>query len=438
MGVFDWLKRHQDFVGAAYFPGRLLAPPEQFFAGLAGAGIRIERRPAGQDEHWRAELQHPQWGTADLAAPRQPPLPPPELFEFAFISTSRAGRQRFRRSAQTPVPHCRTGNLLRDRKLALRFLHAALASDGVVAIDRVSQRVWTPSALEDELAHDADLDVEGIYELHAVRDEQTGNVSWVHTHGLGEIGFLDFDILDPSPDFQSMSGMDVIRAMAFAILEGSATLASGPVELVTPAGSVSLVDVAEFLATGPRLLTDRHKDRADENHRRNRAVLCDPGGSRLFGRLFARGAVPSRFLSGPIPDTVMINFSASATRLAEERARGTYGRLRRYYEEFSDFGFVTIVKLGIPTDRDPGNKEHMWFEVHHCGDDWIDATLGNQPYYVTTLKCGERRRHSVDLLSDWMIMTPVGTINPRNTKAAREVRANPDEVRRIIAESEKR
>ncbi len=369
-------------------------------------------------------------------ARRDPTAPPEDFYAFAFISEDERRRAATAQNGIGVHVECRSGNLLRDRKLALRFLHAAMGGEAVVAIDEVAQKVWTPGALEDELGHDADLDIEGIYELHAVRDEGETHAHWVHTHGLGEIGFFDFDILQPSPDFQTMSGMDAIRAMAFAILEGSARIGGPPHQLIEPGGAVTLVEMEQFLASSQHPAALKLKAEANEHHRRNRAVLCEPPRSGIFGRLFAQQTAPSRFLSGRIPDTVVIPFSSSASDLAARRSRDTYGQFRRFRAEFSEFPFFAIVKLRYPV---PGSRDHeaLWFEVHDLGDDWIDATLGNEPYAVPTLKVGERGRHPVELLSDWMVMTPVGTINPRNTKAAREVRANPEEVRRIIAESAK-
>jgi hypothetical protein len=76
ISVFDWLKRHRDFCGAVYFADRLLPPPEHFLARFERTSFRIDRKSPGPEESWRVELRHPQWGTADLAARREPTAPP--------------------------------------------------------------------------------------------------------------------------------------------------------------------------------------------------------------------------------------------------------------------------------------------------------------------------------------------------------------------------
>ena len=40
------------------------------------------------------------------------------------------------------------------------------------------------------------------------------------------------------------------------------------------------------------------------------------------------------------------------------------------------------------------------------------------------------------LLTDWMLMTPAGTITPRSMAAARRLREHADEIRASMAEAE--
>src|SRR5207248_2514776 len=96
---------------------------------------------------------------------------------------------------------------------ALRISHPELGEADVVCL---------PEALDDELCHDADLDIESLYTLHAVTGDEAGDeaVIWLHSHGLAEIGLFDFDVLRPSEDLLGR-GRDALRAVAFAILDGA-------------------------------------------------------------------------------------------------------------------------------------------------------------------------------------------------------------------------
>ena len=115
-----------------------------------------------------------------------------------------------------------------------------------------------------------------------------------------------------------------------------------------------------------------------------------------------------------------------------ERAKATLGVLRAMAAEFAEFEVVTIAKLGYPTGD--GGKEHLWFEVHGFGDDTLDATLANRPFAVD-LREGERAERPIELLTDWMLMTPAGNVTPRSLSAARRLREHADEIRASMAEA---
>jgi uncharacterized protein YegJ (DUF2314 family) len=143
--------------------------------------------------------------------------------------------------------------------------------------------------------------------------------------------------------------------------------------------------------------------------------------------------MPARFLSEDLMENPMFSFSDKASDLMRDRAQNTYQLFRSLREEFADFDFGYLVKLGIPTDPGaPSSHEHMWFAVDNLTDTEIEGELGNEPYYISSMKVGDHSTHSIELLSDWMVMTPVGLINPRSTVAARMVREDPEGVREMM------
>ena len=94
--------------------------------------------------------------------------------------------------------------------------------DGAVAIDDSSTLYWSQAMLEDELAHDADLDMESLYTIHAVHDcERTRRVCRGCTRTVSRNSAHSTSTCSqPSPVFVANCG-DPIRALAFAALEGS-------------------------------------------------------------------------------------------------------------------------------------------------------------------------------------------------------------------------
>ena len=115
------------------------------------------------------------------------------------------------------------------------------------------------------------------------------------------------------------------------------------------------------------------------------------------------------------------------------RAKQTYALFRQLSDEFADLQAKPIVKLGYRIDGGkPDELEHMWFEVHALHDSTIDATLTNKPRQVSSLQPGQRRQHPVELLTDWMLISPAGMINPRDTRPARTMRLHRDKILTLL------
>jgi uncharacterized protein YegJ (DUF2314 family) len=434
--MFDWLKKNIAYTGSVLFRGSL--PPRlDELTGLRQAGVRVKPREVASDAHWAADLSHPAWGEAILVCPRGVPRPPPEMIEHDTGLSAEETREALAGRTHVSVRMEGTkgkGNLLRDRKTLFRFLRAVMGDDGVVAMDHVAMRLWSPDALHDELAHDADLDIEALYCLHAVAPEGAERATWIHTHGLAEIDYFDFDVLDPSEDLGGAYA-DTFRAVAFAIVEGTVARSTPRFELAQPGGVVRFVDVADFNRRADLNAVALRCD-AGEDHNTDRSILCQPAGG-LLGRFFDKPR-PARFLSGSMPEKAIVRFSAEAGELMAARAKATYGRFRELAEEFKEFEFGVIVKLGYPVDGgDPTDKEHLWFSVNELMDDKIDGTLENQPLNVARMRQGERGVHDLSLMSDWHIITPAGMISPRNTVPARVVREHKDELREAMREHRK-
>jgi hypothetical protein len=415
------------------FRGPLAPRPEELDA-LRAHGVEAVGVDPGRDSHWRLELRHPQWGRADAFCPRDAPLPPAELIEWdPRLSRREKDEIAVYGSSVWVRAEPLTHDVLKDRKLLLRFLDAVMGSQGLFAMDHVAQSCWSRSALADELRHEAALDISSLFTMHLVSDAEP-DVFWLHSHGLSEVGCCDFDLIAPHASSYG-AGYDSLRALAFAIVEGQAVPDAAAFDLVQPGGSIQLVSAKRFLAQLREGDWPRWRASVDEEHLRGHAIVCDP---MARSWLSLRGAKPrpSRFFSGEFPDQGVIPFSNEASALMGERARSTYPAFRALLEELASFALPALVKLGYVVDGGtPDDREHLWFEVNSCGEREIDATLVNQPFHIARMRTGDRARHSAELLSDWTILSPFGSITPRFGMALREVRNRPDELRRVLAEA---
>jgi hypothetical protein len=429
--LFGLLKR--DTLGVAQVVYRGMAPPPaEAFGWLRDLRIEVlpTHRPA--DSLWGVELRHPDWGMASMAAYRDTP-PASELVRFAvnLSDEERAAIGDSTSAVILQVP-ARRGHVLADRKRLLRFAHALMGDDGVVVVDLASHLPWGRAALEDELAHDADLDIEALYCLHSVVEGDGAPDSaddvptpWLHTHGLGEIGTFDMDVVDVHPSFIHHGG-DVIRALAFAALAADVRVDTDRFRYALPDRHLRFVPVDRFMREAEPAYT-RLRDAPD--HDGPRAVLCEPSTRKILG--FGRGDRPEPLglARRRFPDPFVAMFSADATTLMAQRATATVPVLRSLTESLAEFQVQALVKLGYPTPE--GSKEHLWFEVHAFGDEAVDATLVNHPIAVD-LREGERASRPLDLLTDWTLITPAGWVTPRSQHAVRRLWEHADEIREAL------
>lgn len=442
----SWWRRKPKVLqaGSVLFRGRWPARPEDF-AFLERQGLELTPRPRDASGGWTAQLAHPTWGQATLVWRPDGPLPSRQLVDWdARLTAEEKALAHQAGSALGLVAEPRTGNVLADRKDLLRFLRAVMGDDGLVAMDHVAQAFWSREGLDDELAHDAELDIDAIHTLHALydgplpEDDAERRAFWTHSHGLKEMGFSDFDLLNASPDLHGHAH-DLLRALAFAAVEGRLAPGAPPLGLVEGV-QVCAVDARAF-AAAHGAAHPAWRQSVDGEHLEGHGVVCEPAARGLWARLTGRDAPrASRFLQGPLPDEVLIQFSSTATELMARRARQMLPRLRALAEELADLDLPVLVKLGYATDGSRAgeeHREHLWFEVHGFQGETVDATLLNQPFHVARLQQGQRALHPLELLSDWAIMTPLGRIDPRSSKVLRTLRLHREAFAAELAELRK-
>lgn len=414
----SWFRRKLRCLGSVAYRGTVPPRPQEFKY-ITQSGVRIVERTSNERAHWEFTVAHPKWGAADIVCLRHIGPPPDDLLLFACGLTD--AERSDAAAAGVTVTVTLEGaaeNMLRDRKNLLRYLRLMLGDDGLFAMDHQSQIIWSRAMLDDEMQHDADVDVSALYSLHPVANDEQ-QVVWMHTHGLADLGRFDFDVLNPSDDLQGPNGSDFFRAMGLAIVEGATERNAKRVHIAHGLAPIRLVDAKEFnRRTEPRFAALRSMD--DDSHNTDRVVLCDPPGG-VFG--IGDRIRPAECLTRDFPEGMMFHFSDESTALMEHRARATIGVLRRMAGELSEFEFPTLAKIGYPVDgaRDATEREHLWFSVHGFQDGAIDATLENEPNAIARMKAGQRSVHPVDRLTDWMILTPVGTISPRELSLFRRI-----------------
>ena len=425
----SFFERESPGIAVVYFHGSA-PPPDGAFARLRDRGIEITptTRP---NAIWSLDLVHPEWGTAELMCVRDhPPVEDYTRFAINLTDAEKRAASDANSAVMLSVPAKRK-NVLHDRKRMLRFAEAVLGDDGVLVVDLATTLPWSRASLADELAHDADLDIEAIYCIHDVTPDDGASSAWLHTHGLGEIGSFDFDVVRPSREFVANCA-EPFRAIAFQVLDGQISMSEAHVPIGN-AFEARFVPASEFMRDADP--SDRAaRDSAPDDHLDRRSVICEPTRRRLFGRGGDRPQPHRLPQSASMPDGSVLYFTALANELMADRARHTIHLLPELAAEFAEFEPGAVVKIGYPTD-DGRSREHLWFEFHGLADGEIDATLQSEPYEVSSLTPGVRARHPADWLSDWILIGPTGWVTPRSQAAARRLRENATEIRAAIAAS---
>ena len=360
--VFAFLQRDAPGIAQVYFPGSA-PPPVEAFGRLRDLRIEVEPLRTTDDAMlWEAKLRHPDWGDARIAYVRDgPPAEPFVRFAGSLTREEKDAASGPTVGIALTVP-ARRKEVLADRKTMLRFVRALLGYDGVVAIDMASQLPWGRAGLDEELAHDADLDIASLYCLHIVQDGATGGPedgsTWMHTHGLHELGAFDLDVLAAHPTFVA-SSPDLFRALAFRALGGDITPGTDRVQYAFPRFELALVPADRFMReAAPQWRALRDADHHDDH----RVVLCDPSRRRLFG--LGGGSVPEplSLARRRFPEPFAAMFPNDATALMARRAEATVDLFRSLAAEFEPYGVHVLAKLGLATRS--GGREHLWFEVH--------------------------------------------------------------------------
>ncbi len=446
-------------VGSVLWRGRDLTVEDVAAVQQRGVKISPERTTPDSDSTrkaiWSLHLTHPGWGEADCILLDPPALPPQSVIDLTpgTSETDRTLLAACNGMLTVRVP-ASTQNVLRDRKNMLRFVHAiaetiaaAPGVSGAIGVDHGSGHFWSLNALRDEMAHDADLDVQHLFIIHAVEGEKSGTSDWVPTHGLDRVGGFDFDILAPSQAM--LSALDTAaRAIAFALVEGDVRPDTARHTIAYPDGDVRFVPVAEFMRDAA------HEHRAlrsmTEDHAENRAVICEPqtgageprGVRAMLSKFGGSRPRPARVFQRKDADGMVFAFSKKATDIMAARAIATLPVLRSFMEEFHELinpgpglrGLGVLMKIGYKVDdaESDTDREHLWFEVHDIGDQSVEATLLNQPHSIARMKEGDRAWHPIELLTEWSIMTPGGAITPQSLGRIHAIRAHKERILSIL------
>jgi uncharacterized protein YegJ (DUF2314 family) len=152
---------------------------------------------------------------------------------------------------------------------------------------------------------------------------------------------------------------------------------------------------------------------------------------------FKRFMPPNAY--GPMlwSDPLMMISEQETDRMAH-LAREKLGAFIHYFNRFgSNQSWGFYIKLGYGVD-DKRGREHLWFLVHEIDEQRVSAELLNRPYHVTDLREGDLIVADVEQMSDWNVISPLGSYNPDKisllTKLSNAIEAGFEEAAGALSE----
>jgi len=237
-----------------------------------------------------------------------------------------------------------------------------------------------------------------LYAVHAVAGY---GGTWLHTHGLNRTGTPELDMVGLPAD-NLPEGYELIDAAVDALLGGARPDSSGRMAVGQDL-DLRLLPLEEAMKRVDARMMGGPGDREDD--------FADHGGNRLVIFDRDRDAPPLSVLSRLTCNGVLFKSQAETRRLsALSRERwGTFGQL---FVIHRGDAWRFHVKLACPRRGTGEMLEHLWFEVLELEPDKVKGRLISDPLDVPALKAGDESWHSLDQLTDWIIITPEGPYDP--------------------------
>lgn len=302
----------------------------------------------------------------------------------------------------------------RSFHLQIKLMCALVANAAGIADfsgERIFPGRWAKLTAASEVAPAASC----LHCVQCIGDEDSD--VWLHTHGLNRCGSIELEILNSSKDNINEHAA-VINTLAANIItkEPLADEFEPQFCVRTPDGGnivTTWVNPNTALKKLPKITVGGASDRADGHNENTGIIFVYPSQKDYEKRKLSEINIYNNLLK----ENPLLMISTEETNrmraLALERIsylRGLFGR-RDCFEKFA-----ALVKIGLEVDeqyREGDMKEHIWFEIKEMNEDGsFSAELTQEPYYISSLKEGDIRTFTENDITDWMVFTENGRINP--------------------------
>jgi hypothetical protein len=324
---------------------------------------------------------------------------------------------------------------LKDFAALMKLL--AGACDETPAVLDVNSGRWHPRrSLDEQFGADAVPPEDVLWMTHVIVSapgDATAN-AWLHTHGLRRCGRPELEMVDVPVRYADRAA-ELLGGLAGRLLEDGIPAPGAPFA-VGPGLEVTLQPwqaVAPHLGDAPGGTADRIGMPGDA-HVGVRAVVCGVERPGESPQTFWPQEVLRRIDRGE----GSLFLSQHETRRLAARARTAWPRFAGAFatvspqllavvspprDDVDDDAVRFLVKAGLVEETSGGGsasgegaREHLWFVVRRCEEGRFEGELLNRPVLVRSLKRGDVTWVDRTRVSDWSVVTPLGSYGPGEVK----------------------
>jgi hypothetical protein len=296
-------------------------------------------------------------------------------------------------------------DVITDFHQHVKFL-CALEVDFIAVLDAEACVLRTAEWIRFNASNRTPPPPESLFTVHCVHDED--GQAWLHTHGMLRCGCIEWEILGgEGANSETLYGL--VNTVACASISNPFPEEGEEFEQMLGLPTVWLPYEKAIGKFSKKILGGR-EDRDEWHSHPSGVLLLKTKFLHFFTRYRSVNEIAPEIAGRPL----MFISNAETSRmisLATER----FADFRHHFGSLGDNDdFMFIIKLGYTVDHaeDEFDREHMWFAVLSVDEQRVEGELLNQPFNIARMNEGDRDWHSLDLLTDWQIMSVLGTFSP--------------------------
>lgn len=289
-------------------------------------------------------------------------------------------------------------------------LATAVVPNLIGLVDESAERVFPPKWAKLAASSKVVPAAGDLFGVQAV-SAKSGAV-WLHTHGLCRCGITELEILDS--DVKNYNNhYNLLFSYASYLLDQSDDfdprkeiayigLLTGNIPVVATCRSWT-----EALNEYKNLELGGEKDRQEAHNSKTSPIFLYKSPEDMKkGKLAKVNEYDKLWGENPI-----FFFSDAETARMKALAEERFDYVKKAFENKENH---ILIKIGLVTDSEDNNLEHIWFELLDFVGEKFRARLTQEPYNVSGIHEGDERELTVEEITDWIIYTPELAITPND------------------------